>query len=92
MNHQRQGLVPAKEADFFLGIGKTTRCQRLDPKHKNHDPDFPRPVRIGRKTLFDTVELFEYKEWLKVKRDMEEVCKRSAISPTPRAAIARKEH
>ena len=44
----RLALLRGREVDKKIGIGRSTRYAKLDPKNKAYDPAFPLPVRIGR--------------------------------------------
>lgn len=46
--NQYLSLLRGREVDKKIGIGRSTRYAKLDPKNKAYDPDFPLPVRIGR--------------------------------------------
>ncbi|CAG1001335.1 hypothetical protein MTYP_02908 [Methylophilaceae bacterium] len=40
-------LLRRKQIEQLLGISRSTIYARLDPKSKQYDPDFPKPIKLS---------------------------------------------
>ena len=40
-------LLRRKQVEQAIGLSRSTIYSRLDPKSRHHDPDFPKPIKIG---------------------------------------------
>lgn len=40
-------LIRRKQLEQLLGISRSTIYARLDPKSKQYDPAFPKPIQLG---------------------------------------------
>ncbi|MES1999324.1 MAG: AlpA family phage regulatory protein [Pseudomonadota bacterium] len=40
-------LLRRKELEQSLGLSRSAIYARLDPKSPQHDPNFPRPIKLG---------------------------------------------
>lgn len=43
-------LLRRKQIEQLFGISRSTIYARLDPKSKQYDPSFPRPIQLGAST------------------------------------------
>jgi prophage regulatory protein len=47
----KERIIRLPEVEASVGIKKTAIYQKIDPKHKNYDPDFPKPIKIGKSAV-----------------------------------------
>lgn len=43
----KDALLKRQQVEQLTGLGRSAIYARLDPRHPQHDPTFPRPVSIG---------------------------------------------
>jgi prophage regulatory protein len=55
MSHDR--LIRIPEVENRVGLKKSAIYQRLDPKHRNYDPAFPKPIKLGSATVWPESEV-----------------------------------
>lgn len=56
----KRQLVSRLEASKFLKISLTKMVYLSNPNHKYYDPDFPKPIRVGKSVRYDTADLLAY--------------------------------
>ncbi|QHQ34884.1 helix-turn-helix transcriptional regulator [Algicella marina] len=55
-------VIRRPEVEARTGLSRSSIYAKLDPKSRYHDPDFPRPVRIGVRSVAWSER--EIAEWL----------------------------
>jgi len=43
----KEALLKRQEVERLTGLGRSAIYARMDPKHPQHDPTFPKPVPLG---------------------------------------------
>lgn len=47
MHQAKSALLRRQEVERLTGLGRSAIYARMDARHPQHDPDFPKPVQIG---------------------------------------------
>lgn len=47
IHHVKEALLKRQEVERLTGLGRSAIYARLNPKHPQHDPSFPKPVALG---------------------------------------------
>jgi prophage regulatory protein len=47
LDQVREALLSRQDLERTLRIGKTAVFERLNPRSRRFDPDFPRPIELG---------------------------------------------
>lgn len=43
----KDALLKRQEVERLTGLGRSALYARMDPRHAQHDPTFPKPVPLG---------------------------------------------
>ncbi len=60
VDFNKQQLVNKQETAKFLNISLSKLAYLTNPNHKNYDPDFPKPIHIGKAVRYYTAALLAY--------------------------------
>jgi predicted DNA-binding transcriptional regulator AlpA len=60
VNFNKCQLVSKRIAALFLCISRSKLAYLTNPNHKYYDPDFPKPILVGRSVRFDVADLLAY--------------------------------
>lgn len=60
VNFNQCQLVSKRIAALFLSISRSKLAYLTNPNHKYYDPDFPKPIHIGKSVRFDKAQLLAY--------------------------------
>jgi len=60
INFNERQLVSKWIAALFLNVSPSKLAYLTNPNHKYYDPDFPKPIHIGKSVRFDTAQLLAY--------------------------------
>jgi prophage regulatory protein len=47
ISHVKDALLKRQEVERLVGLGHSALYSRMDPKHPQYDPTFPKPVPMG---------------------------------------------
>ena len=68
-------VVRMREVTGLIGLSRSTIYDRLNPKSKRYDPDFPKPVKFGHLTRW---RLSEVQAWIQSKIDTRNLLQKTA--------------
>ncbi len=68
-------MISRVDLEELTGLSRSTIYDRLNPKSKRYDPDFPKPVKFGHLTRW---RLSEVQAWIQSKIDTRNLLQKTA--------------